>query len=135
MDREIRSHMTELTVIADEWEHLTTVPTVPVAILYHTDTVFIIIVWLSRSPSFILGLISRVKRRLFQRPSPFIITVRVAQPDPDLLSLTVDGVCDVLQVVHVGDGGQIGVILSAVSLSFAPFHLSVHKVILMQRTR
>ncbi len=123
-------HTAELTIIADEMLLGVTLYIMPSSILVHINTVSISI-WLCWSPVPILRLISSVEVRVTQRPNPCVL-----QSNPDTASTAVHslyGLFYVILFLYVIDSDQICVFLSAVTLSFSPVHLLIHKVILTRR--
>ncbi len=120
---------TDLTIIADEMHLTITVYIMPssIIIMFHINTVSIS-TWLWLSPVSILRLISSVEVRVTQRPNP-----RVLQPNPDMSRCTVYDLVYVILFLYVIDSDQICVFLSAVSLSFSPVLVLIHKVILTRR--
>ncbi len=138
-------HTAELTIIADKMLLGVTLYIMPSSIIVHINTVSISIwlwlspvpilrlisSWLSWSPAAILRLISSVEVRVTQRPNPCVL-----QSNPDTVSTAVHslyGLFYVILFLYVIDSDQICVFLSAVSLSFSPALLLIHKVILTRR--
>ncbi len=121
------------TIIANEFQYVVTWQIKPVSIIIHVNTQFFptTVVWFmipvsEISLSFLIEII------VFQWPSPAVHIIIQSNPGWTIVT-PINCVNQSVHFLHVINGGQISVILSAVSLSFSPGQRLIHKVILTGR--
>ncbi len=128
--RRKKKYLQCLTIVADKYEMRFTWRIEPVSIRIHENTQFIPInVVRFMIPVAEISLSFLIEIIVFQWPSPAVHIIILSNPGWTIVT-PINCVNQHVHFLHVINGGQISVILSAVSLSFSPGQRLIHKVIL-----
>ncbi len=121
-----------LTIVANKWDMVVTWIIKPVSIRIHVNTQFICSVFWFMIPVPEISLPFLIEIIVLQWPSPAVHIIILSNPGWTIVT-PINCVNQSVHFLHVINGDQISVILSAVSLSFSPGQRLIHKAILTGR--
>ncbi len=126
----IKCNQNVLTTITNEWQHVVTWEIKPFPIIMHVNTELLpttVVRFMIPVPEISLSFL--IKIIVFQWPSPAVHIIIQSNPGWTIVT-PINCVNQSVHFLHVINGDQISVMLSAVSLSFSPGLILIHKVIL-----